>query len=60
MTMTELKYELEDLVIKELRTMPGFVARDDTDIVRVKFEGTIDVGQISNALCALLRKHEIP
>lgn len=48
--MIELKYDIEDIITKELRTMPGFVARDETDIVRVRFEGMIDVGKLGSVL----------
>ena len=50
MTTIEDKHAIEDVILRELRRMDGFIRVDDVDVGLAWFEGRIDVGRIADAL----------
>lgn len=43
-------YQIEDLILKELRRMSGFQRVDDSDVNLVHFKGIINVGRLAKCL----------
>lgn len=43
-------YEIEDVILAQLRRMAGFVRVDDIDVGLVHFNGIINVGRIAEAI----------
>lgn len=44
------KYEIEDLILCELRRMSASVRVDDVDVNRVHFDGVIDLGRLAERI----------
>jgi hypothetical protein len=48
------KYQLEDLILEELRKQPCFVRVSESDVGRVLVDGVLDVGRLADVLWAKL------
>lgn len=48
--MMMTKYDLEDLILAELRRQPCFVRVSDTDTGRVLVDGALDLGRLTDVL----------
>lgn len=44
------KFELEDMILTELRRMSGFQHVDDIDVGLVHFKGILDLGRLAERL----------
>ena len=49
-------YEIEDLILNELRKMAGFQGVDDVDVALVHFKGFINIARIAESLHTQLRE----
>jgi hypothetical protein len=58
-TLTMDKYDLEDLILRELHRMAGFQRVDDIDVGLVHFKGVIDVGRLAEQLWACMPLHPL-
>jgi len=44
------RYQLEDLLLEQLRRQPCFVRVSDTDVGRILVDGVLDLGQLTDFL----------